>query len=472
MDPNDSLDDDLYRFSPVTFNDHAGKLWIVTILSLIYTSLIALARAYIKYKMFGFDDVLFAAATVLHLAQALAVFIGLSNGLGKFNSITPPEQWGISSKCTIASVILCLLALSLAKCSVLALIHRIISSKPGKNKMVCVMLMMFTGLWGVGSSLAWLVNCRAGTLLTVNNVKQCPDQSARWGVITAIDILTEILTWLLVLHLSWSVNISFARKCQVVTAFSFRIPLIAISSVHLAYSQTYPSSLEPQFAVTNTLICQQVMIAWSLISATTPNLKNFLKSFSIDLYWLRRARVNFWDYRWKWLVAVAKDKNGNEVIAGIAQWARLGEGGKKFDLWFFDPRNLVKPLSSVAMKIHAWARPSRAVDPKEEDIIERAYPHFDSIWSGKRAESWYLEALAVHPDFQGKNVGRQLVQWGLDQAEVEGVCASVVSALGKDDFYRKCGFDEQFGTAKDGEGNPLADVEGSNIFWKWPESEK
>lgn len=63
MDPND----DLYRFSPVTFNDHAGKLWIVTILSLIYTSLIALARAYIKYKMFGFDDVLFAAATVRNI---------------------------------------------------------------------------------------------------------------------------------------------------------------------------------------------------------------------------------------------------------------------------------------------------------------------------------------------------------------------------------------------------------------------
>ncbi|KAF5646538.1 hypothetical protein F25303_5349 [Fusarium sp. NRRL 25303] len=189
----------------------------------------------------------------------------------------------------------------------------------------------------------------------------------------------------------------------------------------------------------------------------------------VDLYWLRRARVNFWDYRWKWLVAVAKDQNGKEVVAGIAQWARLGEGGKRFDLKFYDPRNLLKPLSSVVMKIHAWAIPSRAVDPKEEDIIERAYPHFDSIWSGKRAESWYLEALAVHPDFQGKNTGRQLVQWGLHQAEAEGVCASVVSALGKDDFYRKCGFDEQFGTAKDGEGNPLADVEGSNIFWRWPE---
>lgn len=66
-------------------------------------------------------------------------------------------------------------------------------------------------------------------------------------------------------------------------AFSFRIPLIALSAAHLAYSGKYPASSEPQFAVTNSLICQQIMIAWSLISATVPNLKNFLKSFSIGM---------------------------------------------------------------------------------------------------------------------------------------------------------------------------------------------
>lgn len=51
-------------FSPVAFNDHAGKLWIVTILSLIYSSLAVMARAYIKYKMLGLDDILLALATV------------------------------------------------------------------------------------------------------------------------------------------------------------------------------------------------------------------------------------------------------------------------------------------------------------------------------------------------------------------------------------------------------------------------
>lgn len=52
------------RFSPVTSSDHAGQLWIVTILALVYSSLVSTARAYVKYKMFGIDDLLIASATV------------------------------------------------------------------------------------------------------------------------------------------------------------------------------------------------------------------------------------------------------------------------------------------------------------------------------------------------------------------------------------------------------------------------
>ncbi|KAI5456212.1 hypothetical protein BGZ63DRAFT_435701 [Mariannaea sp. PMI_226] len=282
MDPETSIDD-LPRFSPVAFNDHAGQLWIVTILSLIYSALVVTARAYIKYKMFGFDDILIALALVFHLAQSIALFAGLNSGLGKFNSITPMEQWATSSKSTLAAVILGLLALSLAKCSLLALILRIIGSRSGKMKLFCIGLMEFSSAWGIGSCLALFVNCRANTLLSMITVKKCPNQDKRWAVITAIDIFIEILTWLLVVRLSWTVNMSFTHKCQVVMAFSFRIPLIALSACHLAYFGKYPTSAEPQFAVTNSLLFQQAMIAWSLISATVPNLRNFLKSFSIGM---------------------------------------------------------------------------------------------------------------------------------------------------------------------------------------------
>lgn len=191
-----------------------------------------------------------------------------------------------------------------------------------------------------------------------------------------------------------------------------------------------------------------------------------------ELWWLRRARVLFWDYRRKWLVAV-QEKDGRESIVGIAQWERIGRGGKKLDLWWFDPRNLLHALSSAWMKVHATLWPDRAADPANEDIMERAHAYYETIWSGDREESWYLEWCAVHPDVQGNGVGRELVKWGLEQAENERICASVVSAWGKDEFYRKCGFDEQFGSAKMGEGNPLAEanVKGCNMWWRMPKEE-
>lgn len=77
---------------------------------------------------------------------------------------------------TLASVILFLLSLSLAKCSVLALILRIISSNTGKSRLFCISLMVTSAVWGVGSSAAFLINCRADTFLTRDNVKQCPNQ--------------------------------------------------------------------------------------------------------------------------------------------------------------------------------------------------------------------------------------------------------------------------------------------------------
>ncbi|KAJ3498431.1 hypothetical protein NLG97_g1135 [Lecanicillium saksenae] len=187
-----------------------------------------------------------------------------------------------------------------------------------------------------------------------------------------------------------------------------------------------------------------------------------------DLYWLRRARVNFWDYRFKFLVAVTKNDDDREMIVGVAQWSRLGEGGKKLECWSLDPRNLLMPMSAAAMKVHALIWPNRACDPAREDIIERSYPCFKGVWSGDRAESWYLEALTIRPDYQGKSVGRQLVHWGLNKAEEEGVVASVISSWKMDGFYTRCGFEEQYGNATHGEGNPLAGIEGANMYWRWP----
>lgn len=121
------------------------------------------------------------------------------------------------------------------------------------------------------------------------------------------------------------------------------------------------------------------------------------------------------------------------------------------------------------MTLHAHLWPNRAADPAWLTAPDRSYRYFvPKYWSGPRATSWFLECLGVAPACQGRRVGQRLVRWGLDQAERERVCASVIVALGKDGFYQKCGFDEQLGSAREGAGNPLREVEGWNIWWRMP----
>lgn len=63
MNPRDS-DGGTVAFSPIEHNDHAGYLWIVTILGIIYSSFSGLARARIKKGIYGADDYLIGLATV------------------------------------------------------------------------------------------------------------------------------------------------------------------------------------------------------------------------------------------------------------------------------------------------------------------------------------------------------------------------------------------------------------------------
>jgi GNAT superfamily N-acetyltransferase len=120
-------------------------------------------------------------------------------------------------------------------------------------------------------------------------------------------------------------------------------------------------------------------------------------------------------------------------------------------------------------KLHAYIYPDRACSPADEDIVERAYDVFGSVWSGDRAESWYLEWLAVDPDHQGRGIGKELARWGMDRAEKENIWASVASTRGKEFFYQHvCGFNEEYWSASMGEGNPLQIWGGGRIFWRRP----
>lgn len=200
----------------------------------------------------------------------------------------------------------------------------------------------------------------------------------------------------------------------------------------------------------------------------------------MSYYWLRRFQRDYWDYEQVIMVAStdhsATDTSssyqtsteGNSKIVGVAQWHRQGPSSIKHGWGLrskLDPRNLLYYFGVIHSVISAWLWPNTAADPLQEDVIERSSPYLDHIWTGKRADGWYLHFLGVDPDYHSRGIGRQLVKWGLDMAEKENVSASVVSAHGKDNFYQNCGFTTTAGRSGDGEGNPLADIPGGNIWF-------
>lgn len=64
-----SSDTETISFSPIEHNDHAGFLWIVTILGIVYSSFSTLVRARIKRGIYGADDYFIVLATVSLMAS-------------------------------------------------------------------------------------------------------------------------------------------------------------------------------------------------------------------------------------------------------------------------------------------------------------------------------------------------------------------------------------------------------------------
>jgi hypothetical protein len=71
------------RFATTDSRNHSAAVWIITLLSLLYTILTTLVRAAIKFRMAGLDDMVAAVAQLLACSNAFSVIYALVHGLAQ-----------------------------------------------------------------------------------------------------------------------------------------------------------------------------------------------------------------------------------------------------------------------------------------------------------------------------------------------------------------------------------------------------
>lgn len=183
----------------------------------------------------------------------------------------------------------------------------------------------------------------------------------------------------------------------------------------------------------------------------------------VYLFFLRYFRQTFFSATD--IILVSYPSDSPSTVTGVGVWTRKGAGGVRlakqqgWAMW------IAGKLFKGVNKLHEWLYPNRAADPANADILERSYAWISHHWTGERADSWYLNLLATDPAFEKMGYGRLLVSWGTQRAREDGVCASLISAEGREGFYRKCGFEGPVGWASEGKDNPIANVSGGAIMF-------
>lgn len=111
---------------------------------------------------------------VIALAQYIAFFFAVANGLGKDAAILTPHQDTVWSDALSASQILLLVSHALAKCSVILIIRRLFARCYGIFRTMSNAMLGLCMLWGLASVIAIVAGCSSKHLLAGTPSSICP----------------------------------------------------------------------------------------------------------------------------------------------------------------------------------------------------------------------------------------------------------------------------------------------------------
>lgn len=240
-----------------------------------------------KRGTLGLDDAFITAATVAQCAQAAAIFLALNRGAGTAFTLLSASNVRNVGLAIYSANTLYILSLALSKASVICLLMRLFnlaytrachSSRFLLYRQACLSALGLTAAWAIGSIIGLTVNCEGGSFLSEEQT--CPAQTTRWAVIMGIDVFLEVLLVAMTIINVLPLQLSKSTKGQIIISFAFRLLCVAFSVLHFHYIQRYNIDSSDGLNLVQVLNMMQIDLCWSIVSATIPNLKAFVKSFN------------------------------------------------------------------------------------------------------------------------------------------------------------------------------------------------
>lgn len=104
-------------------------------------------------------------------------------------------------------------------------------------------------------------------------------QFLRWQLITAVDIITELILVIVPCMLLLDVQIKRNAKLLVMAVFAVRLPDIIFSALNLNSMHASFQHPDVGLALVYPLIWTQTELLWSIVAASVPCLKTFMRPF-------------------------------------------------------------------------------------------------------------------------------------------------------------------------------------------------
>jgi len=228
----------------------------------------------------GLDDALFGVSTIVAIIQSSIVLAACHDGLGKSIEFVSLENQSKVQQMYYASTLFFVIALGLCKISVAFFLLRLTQTK--HHRLVFNAAAGFIAVWTVGSLFAVALQCNLSHPWLIVG-ERCSGAFLRWRVISAFDILSEIILVAMPVYLIWGLATTISTKAAVVAAFSFRLLTIIpiafrLSNFNKAGRISNPTLREDLF-----IVWTQTELNYSLISATIPTLRLFVKNLNTQL---------------------------------------------------------------------------------------------------------------------------------------------------------------------------------------------